>query len=187
MQEGTIQAVTGQRPWSGEHGNFIDFNLTLADGQQVYISRKVKPDGSVKTPQVGESLTYEVARTDQHGTKIRQVNPQYAGNNGNSGGSSSGRDESIKRQTAAKCAAQVVAAQVASGKLSQPTEQAIMQLTDEFSKAIEARDAQPNPANNVAAQSLPPAEGIDSTAPQQAAMAGQGSPDDDIPFAPSRV
>lgn len=184
MPQGTIQSATPGNQWGGKFGTFIDYTVQLDNGGPFTLARKVKDDGSHKAVEVGSVLNYEVKSTDQYGTKIKEVNPEFAGqSNGNgaapSGGGSDLRQDSIERQVAAKCAGQVLAAQVASG--NPPTVGLAAQfdkLVNAFHKTIRGFTVEPvqQPApSNVAAETLPPAdtEGIDAPAPGD---------DDEIPF-----
>lgn len=184
MPQGTIQSATPGNQWGGKFGTFIDYTVQLDNGGPFTLARKVKDDGSHKPVEVGSVLNYEIKSTDQYGTKIKEVNPEFAGqSNGNgaapSGGGSDQRQDSIERQVAAKCAAPIIASAVASGKL--PLDKAtgsFDKLTNEFHKTIRGFTVEPvqQPApSNVAAETLPPAdtEGIDAPAPGD---------DDEIPF-----
>jgi hypothetical protein len=182
MPQGTIQSATPGNQWGGKFGTFIDYTVQLDNGGPFTLARKVKDDGSHKPVEVGSVLNYEVKSTDQYGTKIKEVNPEFAGqSNGNgaapSGGGSDQRQDSIERQTAAKCAAPIIASAVASGKL--PLDKAtgsFDKLTNEFHKTIRgytveqpASTTPPLPTADVPADT----EGIDTPAPGD---------DDEIPF-----
>lgn len=173
MPEATIKSVDGQREWSGNFGPMIDYTLTIESGGKtgpVYITKK--PDSPA--PEAGESFDYEVVKRDKFGTKIKRVfDTPYTADNGSSlkaGPSQAARNESIERQVAAKCAARVVAAYVASGK----TPPAAADVTDEFHKAIRGFTVEADPQDNIAQDSLPKpdTDGIDA----------KPDPDDDIPF-----
>lgn len=152
MATGTVKAVTGQREWSGKYGPMIDYTLTFeSDGKagSVYITKK--PDSPA--PEVGESFDFEVVKRDQHGTKIKRVFEDSGKFSAAATPSQAARNESIERQVAAKCAAQVAAAQVAVGKL--PT---VAALVDEFHQAIRGYTVEVDPKVDTAAESLPAAD-----------------------------
>lgn len=172
MPQGTVKAVKAQKPWSGANGNFIDFTIDLESGGrlgEVVIASKCNPDGTaMKPPTIGETFEYEVKSQDQYGIKIKRVSNYQGGGN-------SDKDKSIARQTAAKCAAQVVAALVTTGKQSPSTRNEIERLTNEFYDAITAEQGA---QQSIATDPLTPdTTGLDSTAPQTAAQ-----DDSDIPF-----
>lgn len=193
MPEAIIQSVDGQREWTGNYGAMIDYSLTIESGGktgQVYITKK--PDSPA--PQAGESFDYEVVKQDKHGTKIKRVfDSPYAGPTSNaaptSSPSQSARNESIERQVAAKCAAQVVAADVASGKLAivgAPLE--FDKLTNAFHNTIRGYKVEEvDPANNTAQDSLPKPDTVGLTTADDSGGAAMTGDDDSIPFAPSRV
>lgn len=184
MPTGIIEAVTGRREWSGNYGPMVDYSLTI-DGNEVYLTKK--PDSPA--PEPGESLDYEVVKRDQHGTKIKKVWNEGNGSAPASSPSQAARNESIERQVAAKCAAQVVAALSANGKL--PSSDAIAstfdKLTDKFHVTIRGYTVEKvDPANSIAQDSLPAPDTSGTTKPDPGTTGG-GVPDDDIPFAPSVV
>jgi len=171
MGTGTVKAVTGRREWSGKYGPMIDYELTFeADGKSGAVYLTKKPDSPA--PEVGESFDFEVVKRDQYGTKIKRVfedGAKFAGPTTAASPSQAARSESIERQVAAKCAAQVAAAQVATGKL--PT---VAALVDEFHEAIRGYTTEKyeTPGDtNIAAESLPAAD-----------TTGLKSDDDEIPF-----
>lgn len=189
MPTGIIEAVTGKREWSGNYGPMVDYSLTI-DGNEVYLTKK--PDSPA--PEPGESLDYEVVKRDQHGTKIKKVwneGGAQATTNGSSAPapSQAARQESIERQVAAKCAAEVVAALAANGKLatSGAVEQTFDKLTNSFHTTIRGYTVEKvDPANSIAQDSLP-APDTSGTKKPDPGTTGGGVPDDDIPFAPSVV
>lgn len=164
MPQGTIQAVAEKDRWSNDYGNYVGYNVTLDTGQFV-INRKLRQDGSHKPLNVGEVLHYSLNGTDRHGNrKIKEEKPEYAGQSNGSGdqgvvggnfalNAPNARQDSIERQVAAKCAAQVAAAQVAVGKL--PT---VAALVDEFHQAIRGYTVEVDPKVDTAAESLPAAD-----------------------------
>lgn len=142
MPTGTVTAVKAQAPWSGNHGAFIDYTIDLESGGrigEVKITSKCNSDGSaMKPPTVGETFEYEVKSNDQHGIKIKRVSQQGGGGpsgNGRAPASNPEREKSIERQVAAKAAARVLAAMVASGA-NLPDGEA-RRLTDLFYDAIQ--------------------------------------------------
>ena len=183
MPQGTIQSATPGNQWGGKFGTFIDYTVQLDNGGPFTLARKVKDDGSHKPVEVGSVLNYEVKSTDQYGTKIKEVNPEFAGqSNGNgaapSGGGSDQRQDSIERQTAAKCAAPIIASAVASGKL--PLDKAtgsFDKLVNEFHKTIRGYTVEQPAQTPVAAD---PA--VDLPAPDTDGIDKPQGDDDDIPF-----
>ena len=183
MPQGTIQSATPGNQWGGKFGTFIDYTVQLDNGGPFTLARKVKDDGSHKPVEVGSVLNYEVKSTDQYGTKIKEVNPEFAGQSNGNGAAPSGgvsndaRQDSIERQVAAKCAAEVLSAQVASGKPpSAGLTAQFDKLVNEFHKTIRgytveqpASTTPPLPTADVPADT----EGIDTPAPED---------DSDIPF-----
>lgn len=181
MLQGTIQSATPGNQWQGRHGQFLDYTVQLDNGGPFILSRKLQGDGSHKPVTVGAILAYEIKEQGDHGTKIKEVNPEFAGQGNGNGAAPSGgvsndaRQDSIERQVAAKCAAEVLSAQVASGKPpSAGLTAQFDKLTNEFHKTIrgytvEQPAATPLPTADVPADT----EGIDTPAPED---------DSDIPF-----
>lgn len=185
MPTGIIEAVTGRREWSGNYGPMVDYSLTI-DGNEVYLTKK--PDSPA--PEPGESLDYEVVKRDQHGTKIKKVWNEGGGNGSApaSSPSQAARNESIERQVAAKCAAQVVAALSATGKLasSDAIASTFDKLTNNFHQTIRGYSVEKvDPANSIAQDSLP---APDTTAAESLPPADKDGlksdegDDEDIPF-----
>ena len=115
---GTIQAVGEPREWTGNYGPMRDYPLqidTNGNVMEVYITQKPE----TPAPQAGQNIDYEIARSDQHGTKIKRVQQQGQGNfqpapataapaaNGSSA-QADPRQKSIERQTAAKVAGMIL-------------------------------------------------------------------------------
>lgn len=170
----TVKSVDESREWTGNFGTMIDYTLTIeSDGKsgQVYVTKK--PESPA--PEAGESWDYEVVKRDKFGTKVKRVfDSPYAGpvSNGSPAAtpSQAARNESIERQVATKCAAQVIAAYVASGK----TPPAALTLADEFHQAIRGYTVEPDSKANIAQESLPK--------PDTDGLDAKPDPDDDIPF-----
>lgn len=174
MPTGTIKEVKGTREWTGNYGTMVDHTFDIeVDGKVAEVYMTKKPDSPA--PQAGETLDFEKVKQDQHGIKIKKIydTPYTPNGNGNGAGpSGDARQESIERQVAAKCAARVIAATVASG--NKPVAAEIMDLTDAFHTAIRGYTVEEPTGNDPL-----PADtaGLDSTAPQAAAQ-----DDSDIPF-----
>lgn len=172
MPTGTITNVTGSREWTGKYGTMVDDTFTIeVEGKEVEVYKTRKPDSP--PPEAGETLDFEKVKQDQHGIKIKKVyDSPYAGpvSNGSPAPSQAARNESIERQVATKCAAQVIAAYVASGK----TPPAALTLADEFHQAIRGYTVEPDPKVNIAQESLPK--------PDTDGLDAKPDPDDDIPF-----
>ena len=182
MPQGTIQSATPGNQWGGKFGTFIDYTVQLDNGGPFTLARKVKDDGSHKPVEVGSVLNYEVKSTDQYGTKIKEVNPEFAGQSNGNGAAPSGggsqRQDSIERQVAAKCAAPIIASAVASGKL--PLDKAtgsFDKLVNEFHKTIRGYTVEQPAQTPVAAD---PA--VDLPAPDTDGIDKPQGDDDDIPF-----
>lgn len=189
MPQGTIQSATPGNQWGGKFGTFIDYTVQLDNGGPFTLARKIKDDGSHKPVEVGSVLNYEIRSTDQYGTKIKEVNPEFAGQSNtqvsgtanvtvNGSALPDARQDSIERQTAAKCAAPIIASAVASGKL--PLDKAtgsFDKLVNEFHKTIRGYTVEQPAQTPVAAD---PA--VDLPAPDTDGIDKPQGDDDDIPF-----
>jgi hypothetical protein len=176
MPTGTVKAVKSTRQWnSAQYGDFVDYVMDLESGGrtgEVYMTRK--PDSPA--PTIGETFDYEVAKNDNHGIKIKKVDANASFSNNGGGGSSRGTatDESIERQVAAKCSAQVIAGAVQGGKMAVgDSDIFIPKLTQAFALAIAAK---------APAESPPPAAQNDAPADTSDFGAPASGTDDDIPF-----
>jgi len=115
---GTIQAVGTPRDWTGNYGPMRDYPLQLdtnGNVMEVYITQKPE----TPAPQAGQSIDYEIARSDQHGTKIKRAQQQQGQGNfpattttappaNGSPAQADPRQKSIERQTAAKVAGMIL-------------------------------------------------------------------------------
>lgn len=75
--------------WNNNYGNFRSFLVRFDDDdQQVELSRKLKPDGSVKEPKVGDVLPGELVTKPNGMLKFKQ---DYGASSGGGSSSSSGQ------------------------------------------------------------------------------------------------
>lgn len=143
--EYTIVSVKdGYREWSTGFGTFHAYRCDLAtnDGSLTYENVEVnyKPDSQPPSPQ--DKVFGSIDLEAQYGPKLKKTsNPNFggAGGPGQRPGpaerkhkAADGREESIERQVAAKCAAQVLAAH----DWDHITPAKIRAITDAFAEAI---------------------------------------------------
>ncbi len=196
MSNYTIKEVHGSQDGSfigkdGTNVSLTDYQLTVTNpqGQDGKVILSQKPETAA--PTVGQTIDGETKPIPggplKGQLKLKKTPPaQFQGGgfsgpqNGSQPPQNDDRQRSIEMQVSAKCAAQVVAAMVATG---QGGEAQISGLTDAFYKAIQG-----GPAPSVATAQSPvatndaPADTSDFGPPASAAVA-----DDDIPFGPSRI
>lgn len=110
----TVEAVgPTPRDWASSYGNFKAFTITVKDlasgsTRDVEWSRKVKPDGSFSTPQVGDRLEAELKKIPQPpGWKLQNVKfgeGMPATSTANQGGGGGGWDDATVRRVVVQSA-----------------------------------------------------------------------------------